>query len=57
MHEAIELYDLAADPAETTDVAGENPEVVEKMRDLMERERSLSRPHLEPIRVQGRYFR
>ena len=35
---AIELYDLAHDPAETTDLAARHPEVVERMRVLMDGE-------------------
>jgi len=34
----IELYDLAADPNEKTDVAGKNPEVVAKLRAIMEKQ-------------------
>jgi arylsulfatase A len=32
----IELYNLAADPKETTDVASQNPDVVAKLRSMME---------------------
>ena len=32
----IELYDLAVDPGETTDLAGEHPEVVGEIRAVME---------------------
>ena len=32
-----ELFDLAADPAETTDIATQHPEVVEKLERLMDR--------------------
>ena len=31
----IELYDLEADPAEATDVAASNPDVVEAIRRVM----------------------
>jgi arylsulfatase A-like enzyme len=34
----IELYDLAADPAEKTNVAGKNPQVVAKLLDIMVRQ-------------------
>ncbi|HZK81447.1 MAG TPA: arylsulfatase [Humisphaera sp.] len=34
----IELYDLAKDPAETTDVAAEHPDIVEKLGAMMKRE-------------------
>ena len=34
----IELYNLADDPNEKTDVAGKNPEVVAKLRAIMEKE-------------------
>ena len=30
-----ELYDLASDPGETTDVAGDNPDVVKKMKEII----------------------
>lgn len=32
---ALQLYDLAADPAETTDVAAKHPDVVEKMMQIL----------------------
>ncbi len=35
---AIELYDLATDPGEKTDVADKNPEVVAKLRTIMEKQ-------------------
>ncbi len=31
----IELYDLAADPGETTNVAGRHPEIVGRIRSAM----------------------
>ncbi|HYF01222.1 MAG TPA: arylsulfatase [Planctomycetota bacterium] len=34
----IELYDLAKDPGETTDVAAANPDVVRKIAEIMKRE-------------------
>ncbi len=33
-----ELFDLAADPSETTDVAAEHPEIVQRLEALMDRE-------------------
>jgi arylsulfatase A-like enzyme len=35
---AVELYDLAKDPGETTDVAGKHPEVVARLRAVMEQQ-------------------
>src|SRR5438034_904065 len=35
---AIELYDLVTDQGEKTDVAGKNPEVVAKLRAIMEKQ-------------------
>ena len=35
---AIELYDLATDPGEKTDVAGKNPKVVARLRAILEKE-------------------
>jgi hypothetical protein len=29
-----ELYDLAADPSEARDVAGDNPEIVQRLREM-----------------------
>jgi arylsulfatase A len=45
----IELYDLSRDPAETTDVAAKHPDVVTKIRAIMEREHVPSK--LFPIRA------
>lgn len=39
---AIQLYDLANDPSEAIDVAGENPEVVARIESLMSSERVVS---------------
>jgi arylsulfatase len=36
----IELYDLSGDPGETTNVASENPEIVEKIKSLADKMRS-----------------
>jgi arylsulfatase A len=38
----IELYNLADDPGETTDVAGEHPDVVAQIRQIMQREHTPS---------------
>jgi arylsulfatase A-like enzyme len=38
-HTALALYDLENDPGETKDVAGDNPEVVEKLKKLAEKAR------------------
>jgi arylsulfatase A len=38
----IELYNLADDPGETTDVASEHPEVVAQIREIMQREHTPS---------------
>lgn len=46
---AIELYDLAADPGEKTDVAGKHPEVVAKLRAIMEKQHVKS--NLFPMRA------
>ena len=35
----IEIYDLASDPAETTDLSGERPEVMARMEALLEENR------------------
>ncbi len=34
----VELYDLAADPSETTDLAGQRPDIVARMTDILDRE-------------------
>jgi arylsulfatase A-like enzyme len=46
---AIELYNLAADPGETTDVAGKNPEVVKRLRAILEEQHV--RSDLFPLRA------
>ncbi len=38
--DTLELYDLAADPGETTDVADKHPEVVKRMREALEASRT-----------------
>jgi hypothetical protein len=45
----IELYNLASDPHETTDVAAKNPQVVKELAAIMEREHTKS--ELFPIRA------
>ena len=40
--QALELYDLAKDPGETTDLAAENPEVVEQLLEFIGRSRTPS---------------
>ena len=45
----IELYDLAKDPGEKTDVAGKNPEVVAKLRGILEEQHVKS--ELFPMRA------
>jgi hypothetical protein len=32
---AVELYDLAADPAESTDLATRHPELVKRVREML----------------------
>jgi arylsulfatase len=39
---AVELYDLAADPNETKDIAAEHPEVVKRLAEVMKREHTPS---------------
>ena len=39
---AIELYDLEADPNETTDVAADHPEVVARIGEVMAEQRTVS---------------
>jgi arylsulfatase A-like enzyme len=46
---AIELYNLATDPAETTNVAAQNPDVVARLAAIMKREHVPAK--LWPIRV------
>jgi arylsulfatase A-like enzyme len=45
----IELYNLATDPAETTDVAARNTEVVANLRDIMQQQHTKS--DLFPLRA------
>lgn len=46
---ALELYDLASDPAETNDVASANPEVVARLQAIIDREHVPSK--LFPLRA------
>ncbi len=46
---AMELYDLAKDPTETTDVAAQNPEIVRKLSAIMKEQHVPTK--LWPIRV------
>jgi arylsulfatase A-like enzyme len=41
-HDEIELYDLQTDPAETNDIAAENPEIVKKILEIMASEHEFS---------------
>ena len=45
----VELYNLASDPSETTNVADQNPEVVDKLRSIMEKQHIKS--DLFPLRA------
>jgi arylsulfatase A len=45
----IELYDLSKDESESTDLASQYPEVVERIRDLMAKEHTPSKEF--PIEV------
>ncbi len=49
----VELYDLATDPAETRNVATENPDVVAKIEAIMSRERTPERKYLPDERKLG----
>lgn len=53
----VELYHLTDDVGETTDLAARHPDRAARMAALMTTARTPARPHLEPIRVQGRSFR
>ncbi|MCA1761148.1 MAG: sulfatase-like hydrolase/transferase, partial [Bacteroidales bacterium] len=41
-HDEIELYDLQTDPSETNNVAAEKPEIVKKIKEIMESEHEFS---------------
>lgn len=41
-HDEIELYDLQTDPAETNDIADENPEIVNRLKKIMASEHEFS---------------
>ena len=43
-----ELYDLKADPGETRNLIGENPEVVKRMESLLRARKFLPRNQLQP---------
>ncbi len=52
-----ELYDLAADPLESTDLAPGHPEQVAELAALAERARRPPRPQIEPDKPEGQRFR
>lgn len=54
---ATELYDLAADPAESMDVAQTHPGIVNEMESCFTTCRTAERPQVEPVRVLGRSYR
>lgn len=56
-HPKIELYDLARDPRESTDVAAQQPERVAVFRKLFETARTEPPPQIEPARPPGMDYR
>ena len=38
----LQLFDLSVDPAETTDISNQHPEVTEKIKQIMNQERTPS---------------
>jgi arylsulfatase A len=54
---ALELYNLAGDVGETTDLAAGHPEIVAKIENIMAAEHGDPPPQLEPQAPQGRAFR
>lgn len=56
-NDALELYNLAADVKETTDVAKAHPEVVATLYALLEANHSEAPPQIEPSAPEGRNYR
>ena len=53
-HEQVQLFDLAADPTESTNVASEHPNLVAEMLErLSELERTAIPPHVNPNVLEG----
>jgi arylsulfatase A-like enzyme len=52
----LELYDLVKDRGETTDVAGEHPEVMRRAEAILKSCRTEPRPQAEPLAPKGRAF-
>jgi len=52
-----ELYDLAADECETTDVAAAHPEVVAELAEWVEQNRQPHLPQVEPQKPKGKRWR
>ncbi len=53
----IELYDLAKDPGETTDLAAAHGDIVALLRDAMKSQHSPAPPQIEPGGFDGRNYR
>ena len=53
----FELYDLSADVGETSNVAAEHVEVIEKIEAFIERDRQEPLPQIEPEKPEGRRYR
>ena len=51
-----ELFDLATDPGEKQDISAAHPEVMAKMKTLLDSSRTPPRPQIEPKRPPGRKY-
>lgn len=55
--QAIELYNLEKDYAETKNIASSHPDIINKMEQILESSREEPVPQVEPVKVKNKRYR